>query len=125
MHAVVYALHLTGLCCVYLATVVFSATVIARRVRDEFLQLARERGPYQDVSVGFSHDPCERPMNLITQIPYPTSGAAQRERSDSAKSMSNGGRGYNPAAAKFVPSATVRPRKGTDSDGWQTVQRKR
>lgn len=108
-----------------LATVVFSATVIARRVRDEFIQLSRERGPYQDVQVGFSHDPCERPMNLITQIPYPTPGAAQRERSDSGKSLTNGGRGYNPSAPKFVPSNIVRPRKGTDNDGWQTVQRKR
>lgn len=111
----------------FLATVVFTATVIARRVRDEFIQLARERGPYTDVQVGFSHDPCERPMNLITQIPYPVPGAAARERSDSGKSASSGGRGYNTTAPQFVPGAnhTARPRKATDNDGWQTVSRKR
>jgi len=65
-------------------------------------------------------------MNLITQIPYPVPGAAPRERSDSGKSAasSGGGRGYNPTP-KSVPGATARPRKGTDSDGWQTVSRKR
>lgn len=104
------------------ATVVLSATVIARIVRDDFLRRSRKPGPYQDVQVGFSHDPCERPMNLITQIPYP--GSASRNRSDSSKSGSSA-RSYNPNATKFVPGAVARPRKGTDADGWQTVQRKR
>lgn len=63
-------------------------------------------------------------MNLITQIPYPVPGSGARERSDSGKSASSGGRGYNPTP-KSVPGATARPRKGTDSDGWQTVSRKR
>ena len=94
--------------------------MIARIVRDEFIKRSRRPGPYQDVQVGFSHDPCERPMNLITQIPYP----GPRDRSDSNKSASSG-RGYNPNAPKFVPGAIGRARKGTDSDGWQTVQRKR
>ncbi|KAI1620517.1 hypothetical protein EDD37DRAFT_157737 [Exophiala viscosa] len=102
------------------ATVVFSSTVIARLVRDEFMKRARRAGPYQDVQIGFSHDPCERPLNLITQIPYPGS----RDRSDSAKSGSSG-RSYNPNAPKFVPGNVARGRKGTDSEGWQTVQRKR
>ena len=91
-------------------------------VRDEFVRRSRRAGPYQEVQVGFSHDPCERPMNLITQISYP--GSAPRERSDSSKSGSSG-RSYNPNALKFVPGVAARPRKGTDSDGWQTVQRKR
>ncbi|KIW70392.1 hypothetical protein PV04_02666 [Phialophora macrospora] len=104
------------------ATAVFSSTVVARIVRDEFLRRSRRAGPYQEVQVGFSHDPCERPMNLITQIPYP--GCAPRDRSDSNKSASSG-RAYNPSAAKFIPGTAVRARKGTDPDGWQTVQRKR
>ena len=102
------------------ATAVFSSTVVARIVRDEFIRWSRRPGPYQEVQVGFSHDPCERPMNLITQIPYP--GASSRDRSDSSKSGSSG-RSYNPSAAKFVPRAGLR--KSADSDGWQTVQRKR
>lgn len=61
-------------------------------------------------------------MNLITQIPYP--GTSPRDRSDSNKSASSG-RPYNPHAAKFIPGTINRGRKGTDSDGWQTVQRKR
>ncbi|KIX04473.1 uncharacterized protein Z518_05343 [Rhinocladiella mackenziei CBS 650.93] len=97
------------------ATVVFSSTVIARIVRDDFLRRSRNGGPYQDIQIGFSHDPCERPMNLITQIPY--TGSGPRDRSDSGKSASSG-RSYNPNAPKFG-------RKGTDSDGWQTVLRKR
>ncbi|EXJ87145.1 hypothetical protein A1O3_04104 [Capronia epimyces CBS 606.96] len=104
------------------ATAVFSSTVIARIVRDEFIRRSRRQGPYHDVQVGFSHDPCERPMNLITQIPYP--GISPRDRSNSNKSASNA-RPYNPSAPKFVPGTVVRGRKGTDSDGWQTVQRKR
>ncbi|ETI20004.1 hypothetical protein G647_09019 [Cladophialophora carrionii CBS 160.54] len=104
------------------ATAVFSSTVVARIVRDEFIRRSRRAGPYQEVQVGFSHDPCERPMNLITQIPYP--GCASRDRSDSNKSASSG-RPYNPNAAKFIPGAALRARKGTDPDGWQTVQRKR
>lgn len=104
------------------ATVVFSSTVIARLVRDEFMKRARRFGPYQDVQVGFSHDPCERPLNLITQIPYP--GSRSRDRSDSTKSSSSG-RSYNPNALKFVPGNVGRGRKGTDAEGWQTVQRKR
>jgi len=94
--------------------------VIARLVRDEFMKRARRAGPYQDVQIGFSHDPCERPLNLITQIPYPGS----RDRSDSAKSGSSA-RSYNPNAPKFVPGNVARGRKGTDAEGWQTVQRKR
>jgi hypothetical protein len=104
------------------ATVVFSSTIISRIVRNDFLARSRRAGPYQDVQIGFSHDPCERPMNLITQITYP--GSAPRDRSDSAKSASSG-RSYNPNAPKFVPGAITRGRKRTDSDGWQTVQRKR
>ncbi|RMD39370.1 hypothetical protein DV735_g5767, partial [Chaetothyriales sp. CBS 134920] len=50
------------------ATVVFTSTANARRVRDQFRAKARQKGPYRDVQVSFSHDPCEKPMNLITQI---------------------------------------------------------
>ncbi|EXJ83317.1 hypothetical protein A1O1_06938 [Capronia coronata CBS 617.96] len=104
------------------ATVVFSSTVIARIVRDEFLHRSRKPGPYHDVHVGFSHDPCERPMNLITQIPYP--GTSPRDRSNSNKSGSSG-RINQSTSTKLGSGAIVRIRKGTDSDGWQTVQRKR
>jgi hypothetical protein len=104
-----------------LATVVFSSTVIARLVRDDFIKRSRKPGPYQDVQIGFSHDPCERPLNLITQIPYLGNG---RDRRDSAVSASSA-RTYNPTAMHFAPGNVNRGRKGTDSDGWQTVQRKR
>ncbi|KAK7897575.1 hypothetical protein LTR67_004203 [Exophiala xenobiotica] len=103
------------------ATVVFSSTVIARLVRDDFIKRSRKPGPYQDVQIGFSHDPCERPLNLITQIPYLGNG---RDRRDSAVSASSA-RTYNPTAMHFAPGNVNRGRKGTDSDGWQTVQRKR
>ncbi|KAJ4520097.1 hypothetical protein HRR83_002060 [Exophiala dermatitidis] len=101
------------------ATAVFSSTVIARIVREEFLRRSKAKGPYHDVGVGFSHDPCERPMNLITQIPCP--GTSPRDRSNSSKSGSSG----KSTAAKVVPGAVNRGRKGTDPDGWQTVHRKR
>ncbi|KAJ9645457.1 hypothetical protein H2204_001036 [Knufia peltigerae] len=110
------------------ATVVFAATAIARIIRDEFIKRSRKPGPYQEVQIGFSHDPCERPLNLITQIPCPGDGypGKGRDRRDSAVSASNI-RSYNPTAPKFTPGNVIvnRGKKGTDADGWQTVHRKR
>jgi hypothetical protein len=108
------------------ATAVFSSTIIARLVRNEFRKRSSKPGPYRDITTGFSHDPCERPMNLITQIPNPGQPGNQtvRGRSDSYKGATNG-HTYNPNAPKFVPGHNGRGRKATDADGWQTVQRKK
>ena len=99
------------------ATVVFSATAIARMVRDEFRKRARQAGPYRDVQVTFSHDPCERPLNLITQMPS----------SRNSTRPSNGSNISHNFPRPSVPSSPYRrpsvPR--VDEDGWQTVARRK
>jgi hypothetical protein len=99
------------------ATVVFSATAIARMVRDEFRRKARQAGPYRDVQVTFSHDPCERPLNLITQIPSSRSGARPGNGSNISHNFP---RPSGPASPHRRPSVSR-----VDEDGWQTVARRK
>ena len=99
------------------ATVVFSATVIARMVKDDFRKRARTSGPYRDVQVGFSHDPCERALNLITQMPATRPIIRPREGcsgSDISK------RPAVPLNQRRRPSSSL-----VDEDGWQTVARRK
>lgn len=112
------------------ATVVFTSSAIASLVRDNFLAKSNSKtSPYHNIQVTFSHDPCEKPMNLITQIDSPTAG---RFRSDSYKSEQN----YNPngnglyrsnsrAQGKLGRRESKRKAQKPDDDGWQTVTHKK
>ncbi|KAL9115698.1 MAG: hypothetical protein Q9227_000066 [Pyrenula ochraceoflavens] len=101
------------------ATVVFTATSIARLVRDEFRRYAMTRGnAYWDLQVSFSHDPCERPLNLISQM----NGLASTGRPNVPQRRIS-----NPFAGRMGPPP-VSPRRqniSADKDGWQTVITKR
>ncbi|KAI9797295.1 MAG: hypothetical protein M1835_001313 [Candelina submexicana] len=48
------------------ATVVFAAVHLARAVKEAFLGYSKQKGPYQDVQVTYSKDPCEHEIRLIT-----------------------------------------------------------
>ncbi|EER29546.1 hypothetical protein D8B26_003895 [Coccidioides posadasii str. Silveira] len=53
-------------------TAVFKSVATARTVRDHFLDLAiHKSNPYYDVQVTFSTDPCEKQLNLESQIGVP------------------------------------------------------
>jgi hypothetical protein len=89
-------------------------------VRDDFRKKARQSGPYHNVHVSFSHDPCEKTMNLITQIPRGVNGLS---RSNSTRSNANGngvGNGVNGLARR-----ESQRKKIVDKDGWQTVKGKK
>src|SRR5271156_3585500 len=102
---------------VILATVVFSATAIARMVRDEFRKRARQSGPYRDVQVSFSHDPCERPLNLISQIPSSRNAVRPSNGSSTSHSFPRPSAPISPCRRPSVSRA--------GEDGWQTVARRR
>jgi len=94
--------------------VVFTGIAIARLVRDEFRKMGRVPGPYSNVGVSFSHDPCERPMNLITQMP-PTASSGSGNPNFTRL-------GGNPPKRK---SSLATPNLNVDADGWQTVSKRR
>ncbi len=103
-----------------IATVVFAATSLARIVKDEYRKRARQAGPYRDVQVSFSHDPCERPMNLITQMPSSRNTVRPLATTNGANFSHNFPR----------PSGLISPRRQqslslVDEDGWQTVARRK
>lgn len=96
-----------------LATVVFSGTNIARLIRNKFRELGRMRNsPYHDIQVSFSHDPCERPLNLISANRTMVSNRPSIQR---APSGSFAGRMGPP------PPSPRRQHVGSEEDGWQTV----
>lgn len=110
------------------ATVVFTGTVVARTIRDDFRRLAKNNGPYKDVSVSFSHDPCERPMNLITQIPQ-NGGSYHSSSPNSYRHSPPGGRSknnvYGNGSAGSRPSTSNTAQgKGSGGDGWTTIKRR-
>lgn len=82
--------------------------------------MAAYPGPYQDVMVSFSHDPCERPLNLITQMPGSRNSSGAKP-SNAPVHTSPGGMVNRPLAA------SPRPTQGpvTDAEGWQTVGKRR
>lgn len=113
------------------ATVVFSSSAIASMIRENFLEMSRVKGsPYHNIHISFSHDPCEKPMNLISQIDSPTSG---RMRSDSYRSEQTSSTGYNNglyrsnsrAQGKVGRRDSKRKAPKQDADGWQTVTHKK
>jgi hypothetical protein len=90
---------------------------MARAVRDDFRKQARSAGPYQGVQVTFSHDPCERSMNLISQIHYPIG---------EGRSQTDNVTGTGPALGTGVTrKQSRRSHKTVDKDGWETVQSKK
>jgi hypothetical protein len=101
-----------------LATAVFTSTAIARMVRDDFRRKARVAGPYQSIHVSFSHDPCEKPLNLITQIP--SAGGEPRPRSGSTRNQPIGS-----GLGTGVSRRDSKRKKVMDVDGWQTVRGKK
>lgn len=130
------------------ATVVFSAVPLAKMVRERFLRHAHTRNhPYEGVMVSFSHDPCERDLHLVSQIPghanyiggnanaaahgYSNNtgeGRANRatvsstDVSSSARRMSNASSDYQIA---FKRRNTGSAKPDIDEDGWQTVKKRR
>ncbi|EEP76916.1 predicted protein [Uncinocarpus reesii 1704] len=55
-------------------TAVFKSVATARAVRDHFLALAvHKSNPYHEIRVTFSTDPCEKQLNLDSQIGIPQS----------------------------------------------------
>lgn len=114
------------------ATVVFTSTNIARIVRESFLQRSKTRGPYENVAVSYSHDPCEKPMNLISQIGVPPMKRPRSEstRSSNASANANGlhrantrNSGHGGLGRRQPKRTVVAPKK--DDDGWQTVTHKK
>lgn len=111
------------------ATVVFSSSSIASLVRDNFFERSRVKGdPYHNIHVSFSHDPCEKPMNLITQIDSPTT-ARFRSNSHRSEPTSNNGNGLyrsnSRAPGRLARRESKRNAPKQDDDGWQTVTHKK
>jgi len=124
------------------ATVVFSAVPLAKMVREAFLQHSRiKKDPYEGVMVSFSHDPCERDLHLVSQIPGHAnyiggngSGngtSYNRTRSNtistdystaSSRRMSATSADYR-TAPKRRTTGSAKP--SIDEDGWQTVKKRR
>ncbi|RMZ77135.1 hypothetical protein DV737_g4478, partial [Chaetothyriales sp. CBS 132003] len=103
------------------ATVVFTSTANARRVRDQFRAKARQKGRYRDVQVSFSHDPCEKPLNLITQIQPGDTGVTERptnrDRAISGTSHSNGIKMGASSGTGALNGSTTKREKKVDADG--------
>ena len=88
-------------------------------VLDAFRQRGRKPGPYKDVQVSFSHDPCERPLHLVSQM---SNGHSNGHPMLSAPHNSNGMPLRN---ARRLTNHDGRTTKNVDEDGWHTVQRRR
>lgn len=76
--------------------------------------------------VSFSHDPCERPLNLITQMPGSRNGNGARASNGvfaaSPGGYVNGGNDF----AKLLPHSPRRvQRPVVDAEGWQTVGKRK
>ena len=88
-------------------------------VRDNFRERAKKTGSYKGIQVSFSHDPCERPLHLVTQIPgaHGIMHPANHQGSTS----------YTPLgqARQISNAGGARPAPAIDNDGWQTVQRRK
>lgn len=111
-------------------------------VREKFLQYgSTKHNPYEGVMVSFSHDPCERNMHLVSQIPghanfVGSNGSAKdlsasrpyRSNTFSAdmgkpfpRRMSTASSDYFTAPKRRSPMSKAQ----TDDDGWQTVKKRR
>jgi len=124
------------------ATVVFSAVPLAKMVREAFLKHSRtKRHPYEGVMVSFSHDPCERDLHLVSQIPghanyIGANGNANangyyRTRTNTVSTdLSNSSSRRMSATSSDYQTAPKRRDTGStkaaiDEDGWQTVKKRR
>lgn len=129
-----------------IATVVFSAVPLAKLVKDKFHQYSRtNKHPYEGIKVSYSHDPCERDMHLVSQIPGHLNYIGVN---GSCHGNGNGNyrdeHGVRSTRSSTFPTDTSRrtsttasdhhatiKRRNTvgkakvDEDGWQTVPRKR
>ncbi|KAJ9662790.1 hypothetical protein H2198_001241 [Neophaeococcomyces mojaviensis] len=127
------------------ATVVLSAVPLAKLVRDKFLEYSRPKSsPYQGVMVSFSHDPCERDMHLVSQIPGHSnyiggsnngnsnsniaSGIGRQGRSTAAPDPYHHSRGSSVASNYACVAGKRRSthlKPSVERDGWQTVKKRR
>lgn len=124
------------------ATVVFSAVPLAKMVREAFLKHSRtKRHPYEGVMVSFSHDPCERDLHLVSQIPghanyiggnssangndfyrMRTNTVSTDRSSPSSRRMSATSSDYQTAPKRRDTGST---KSAADEEGWQTVKKRR
>jgi hypothetical protein len=76
--------------------------------------------------VSFSHDPCERPLNLITQMLGSRNSSEGRGRNGTFSGSWNG-HGNNGSAC--IGPVTSSPQRGqrrvADAEGWQTVGKRK
>ncbi|KAK5945668.1 hypothetical protein PMZ80_002874 [Knufia obscura] len=124
------------------ATVVFSAVPLAKMVRETFLKNSRtKRHAYEGVMVSFSHDPCERDLHLVSQIPghanyiggngSDNGNGYSRTRSNTISTdYSNASSRRMSANSSDFQTALKRRNTGSmkppvDEDGWQTVKKRR
>ena len=102
------------------ATAVFSGTAVARKCREEFLSKSKKKGPYQGIQVSYSHDPCERPLHLVTQLNDPNASNPHK------RAPPRGGSSYRPALPSHINGSSRRAQgRVSDEEGWQTVGRRR
>ena len=95
--------------------------------------LTKAVGPYRDISVSFSHDPCEKPLNLITQMPGSRNAVQPNGHNVRARQASGliegqqNGHSYRPYHPRTGSEQSSRHQGSTsaDSDGWQTVGKRR
>ena len=110
------------------ATVVFSGVAVARKCREDFHQLAKKKGPYRGIQVSYSHDPCERPLHLVTQMNDPNAtNTAKRALNRIGNPYRTSSSSYTNGSSRARGSSPVRPirPRAYDQDGWQTVGRRR
>jgi hypothetical protein len=77
--------------------------------------------------VSFSHDPCERPLNLITQMPGSRNGDGRGRIGTNSGSWNGNGDSHNGSAGTgLLTASTVRgQRQIVDAEGWQTVGKRK
>ncbi len=76
--------------------------------------------------VSFSHDPCERPLNLITQMPGCRNGNGAKVNSVVANGSSNIYNNEGNDCARAFPASPRRSQgRMVDAEGWQTVGKRK
>ena len=120
------------------ATVVFTAVPLAKLVSQSFKKRSKDRNsPYFGMQVSFSHDPCERNLHLVSQIPGHANYIGVNGNGSHAKHSSRSGRSSTfstdssydsrrPSTASSEKQPTKRRVLETvpDEEGWQTVRKR-
>jgi hypothetical protein len=75
--------------------------------------------------VSFSHDPCERPLNLITQMPGSRSVSGTKPNNGSSDGGSNGSTNSSRLTEVLTASPGGDQRAVVDAEGWQTVGKRK